>query len=106
MRAFLVLVFAVSVVALATPTEAACRKVSNGFGGYNVYCDDGNQYNVQKNDLTGTTTMRGHNPNTGSSWNSQYQNNGFTVPTMRGQDSQGNQYNCRMNSFTNQWQCH
>jgi hypothetical protein len=37
MRAFLVLVFAVSVVALATPTEAACRKVSNGFGGYNVY---------------------------------------------------------------------
>lgn len=85
--------------------HAECRRFDTGFGNYTVRCDDGNQYRVQKNELLGTTQIQGSNNREGSQWNQTINNNGITTPTMRGTDKDGNSYNCRMNTFTNKWQC-
>jgi len=92
-------------VVITGAASAACTKFPDGLGGYRVTCSDGNNYSVQRNELLGSTTMRGNNPYTGSTWSSEYQNNGITSPTMRGTDANGSMYNCTFNTFTNKWQC-
>lgn len=100
--AFLIVGFTV----VSQASLAECRKSTPDLlGSYSVRCDDGNQYQVQKNELMGTTRMQGYNPNTGSRWSQEYRENGILGPSMSGTDARGNRYNCRMNTLTNQWQC-
>ena len=91
---------------LGLNVHASCREYPSGFGGKVVRCDDGNTYNIQKNELTDTTTIRGSNPYTSSQWSTEIRGNDSLLgPSMRGTDKDRNNFNCRINSFTNKWDC-
>jgi hypothetical protein len=103
MRLFAVMISAF--LLFSTGATAACYSSGTDlFGNSSVRCDDGNNYQINRNSLTGTTTMQGYNSRTGSSW-SQRNTNTMLGKTQSGRDSNGNSYNCRWNSLMNKWSC-
>jgi hypothetical protein len=103
MRVFATIFIAV----LMTSSLASAACYSSGtdiFGNSTVRCDDGNNYKINRNSLTGTTTMQGYNSRTGSTW-SQRNTDTMFGKTQSGTDSNGNSYNCRWNSLMNRWSC-
>ena len=94
-----------AIVIFSSGANAACYSSGTDiFGNSSVRCDDGNKYNINKNSLTGTTTMQGYNSNTGSTW-TQRNTNSILGKTQSGTDSYGNNYNCQWSALLNKWMC-
>ena len=90
---------------ITSPILAACYSSGKDiFGNESITCDDGNNYEIQRNEILGTTDIQGSNSYTGSTWTQNIQNN-ILGKTMSGTDKDGNSYNCNWNSLFNKWDC-
>ena len=101
---FLAAIF-ISIVICSSGANAACYSSGTDIlGNSSVRCDDGTSYRINRNSLTGTTTMQGYNSNTGSTW-TQRNTNSILGATQSGTDSNGNSYNCQWSYLYNKWMC-
>ena len=76
---------------LSSSAFSACQTLGSG-SFKQIYCDDGNNYTVQK--FGNQTILNGSNSRSGTRWNQNNYNYGNGMSTQNGTRADGSRYNC------------
>ena len=98
------LILIVLILFISSYASAECYSTGTDlFGNESIFCDDGNEYDLST-DIFGNTLMEGYNSNTGSTWYTEY-GDSLLGPTMSGEDSDGNYFDCYYSDLFAEWLC-